>query len=123
MKDVAPQVVGKGSTSFFHHHLLLYPSPRPQQANFPTFLNRALVPCAELIDPSHLTHVIVSPRLRAQRTAELLFSGVSDKEKSKMDWETTEDIGEWKYGEYEGMHVSGLELVSGRFRKRTRRGS
>jgi broad specificity phosphatase PhoE len=68
---------------------------------------------AELIDPSHLTHVIVSPRLRAQRTAELLFSGVSDEDKSKMDWKTTEDVGEWKYGEYEGMHVSALSSQHG----------
>lgn len=61
--------------------------------------------CSELLDPKKLTHVIISPRLRAQRTAELLFASVSDEQKEKMNWQTTEEVGEWQYGQYEGLHV------------------
>lgn len=62
----------------------------------------------ELLDPTKLTHVIVSPRLRAQRTAQLLFEGVTEEEKQKMNWQTTEECGEWKYGAYEGLLVRSL---------------
>lgn len=61
------------------------------------------IPRAELIDPNKLTHIIVSPRLRAQRTAELLFGPVKESF-GQVKWETTEEVGEWKYGEYEGLH-------------------
>ncbi|KAG7530406.1 hypothetical protein FFLO_05069 [Filobasidium floriforme] len=40
-----------------------------------------------VIDPSNVAHIYVSPRQRAQKTAEL----------------TTEEIAEWDYGAYEGL--------------------
>ncbi|MCA2214019.1 histidine phosphatase family protein [Jidongwangia harbinensis] len=43
--------------------------------------------------------VLASPRLRAQRTAELAGLRVT---------ETTEDLAEWNYGEYEGVTTSDI---------------
>ncbi|KAL7409033.1 histidine phosphatase superfamily [Mrakia frigida] len=56
----------------------------------------------KLLDPSKLTHIIVSPRLRAQTTAKLLFEPAMESF-GEVKWETTEEVGEWKYGEYEGL--------------------
>ncbi|EXJ93522.1 2,3-bisphosphoglycerate-dependent phosphoglycerate mutase [Capronia coronata CBS 617.96] len=59
-----------------------------------------------LIDPSKIAKVICSPRKRAQRTLELLLEQVPDaeiKQAVKSKTETTEDIGEWGYGDYEGL--------------------
>ncbi|KAK4685900.1 sedoheptulose-bisphosphatase, partial [Tremellales sp. Uapishka_1] len=53
-----------------------------------------------LINPEHLRHVIVSPRQRAQRTADLLFSGV---ECGHVQFKTEPLVSEWDYGKYEGM--------------------
>ncbi len=48
----------------------------------------------EKLNPADFDLVLSSPRLRATRTAELAgFTNV----------ETTEDLAEWHYGEYEGM--------------------
>ena len=49
---------------------------------------------AQRLTDEHFDLVLSSPRLRAVRTAELAgFSGV----------ETTEDLAEWDYGDYEGL--------------------
>ncbi|GFZ47342.1 hypothetical protein JCM24511_05085 [Saitozyma sp. JCM 24511] len=54
----------------------------------------------KLIDPAAVRHVFISPRKRAQRTAELLF-GANPLPKCYM---TTEpEVAEWDYGAYEGM--------------------
>lgn len=45
------------------------------------------------IDPSEFGLVLTSPRLRARRTAEL--AGFTD-------YEVTDDLQEWNYGDYEG---------------------
>ncbi|KAL2161133.1 hypothetical protein VTH06DRAFT_8352 [Thermothelomyces fergusii] len=77
---------------------------------------KALVGNDRLIVPSKLAHIYVSPRLRAQRTLELLNVVYED----QLPWEAhgptfcqgarcnakvevTEDIREWDYGEYEGI--------------------
>ncbi|CZS92999.1 related to phosphoglycerate mutase [Rhynchosporium agropyri] len=77
---------------------------------------RALVGDDRLIVPKNLAHIFVSPRLRAQRTLELLYLGC----RTKLPWQDTrdhedkdirteanvqitEDIREWDYGDYEGV--------------------
>lgn len=56
----------------------------------------------KIIDPSRIAHVFISPRTRAQRTYELLFDSISQKQLEGKS-ETTEDIREWEYGAYEGL--------------------
>lgn len=64
-----------------------------------------------LIDPSKLSTVICSPRKRARRTLELLMSQVGDTESTdnasvsqlELDIDTTEDVAEWSYGDYDGL--------------------
>ncbi|KAH8821021.1 histidine phosphatase superfamily [Xylogone sp. PMI_703] len=67
-----------------------------------------LIGPGKLIDPSRLAHIFVSPRTRARRTHELLFS---DKQIAG-DSEVTEDIREWEYGLYEGLLTA--EIRAGR---------
>jgi len=45
-------------------------------------------------------HIFVSPRKRAQRTAQLLFG---DNPPPKCAITTEPDVAEWDYGKYEGM--------------------
>jgi sedoheptulose-bisphosphatase len=59
-----------------------------------------------LIDPSKVTHIICSPRKRAKRTLGLYIDRLTDAEarqrlEGKTD--TTEDIAEWTYGDYDGL--------------------
>lgn len=65
---------------------------------------KVLVGSGKLIDPSKLTHIFVSPRIRAQSTLELLLG---EDQKNELVREgkvtTTEDIAEWDYGDYEGL--------------------
>ncbi|KAK4942032.1 Sedoheptulose 1,7-bisphosphatase, partial [Elasticomyces elasticus] len=77
---------------------------------------KALVGDDRLIIPKNLAHIYVSPRARAQRTAELLGLGCD----KPLPWqashehdcanaqtsakvEVTESIREWDYGDYEGV--------------------
>ncbi|CAD6577467.1 MAG: hypothetical protein TREMPRED_001956 [Tremellales sp. Tagirdzhanova-0007] len=53
-----------------------------------------------LINPEHLRHIIISPRKRAQRTAEILFG---DHPPERCYFHTEPDVAEWDYGAYEGM--------------------
>lgn len=54
----------------------------------------------KLIDPSHLVHIFVSPRIRARKTFEL----VTEKHPEMRQRATfTEDLREWDHGDYEGM--------------------
>lgn len=55
----------------------------------------------KLIDPSRITHLFISPRIRARRTYDLLFDEAS-RENLKEKCEITEDIREWDYGLYDG---------------------
>ncbi|KAJ9099913.1 hypothetical protein QFC21_003918 [Naganishia friedmannii] len=54
-----------------------------------------------VIEPKNVSHVFVSPRKRAQTTADLLFNH-DDKNKFK-SFETEDDVAEWDYGAYEGL--------------------
>ncbi|EXJ69932.1 uncharacterized protein A1O5_07005 [Cladophialophora psammophila CBS 110553] len=59
-----------------------------------------------LIDPSKVAYIACSPRQRAQRTLQLLLDQIQDSSartalKEKIN--TTEDIAEWGYGDYEGL--------------------
>lgn len=54
---------------------------------------------SELIDPVNICHVLVSPRIRARRTFELMFEGLPE----QPSHEFTEDVREWDYGDYEGL--------------------
>ncbi|KAJ9604677.1 hypothetical protein H2200_010791 [Cladophialophora chaetospira] len=61
-----------------------------------------------LIDPSKITSIICSPRKRATRTLEILLEQVPDADarrtlESKIN--KTEDIAEWGYGDYDGLHT------------------
>lgn len=66
---------------------------------------RVLVGPGKLIDPSRVAHIYISPRKRAVKTFELLFSSSLD-DSSSDEVTTTERLAEWDYGEYEGMVTS-----------------
>ena len=64
-----------------------------------------LVGPGKLIDPSKFAHVFVSPRQRAQKTFDLLLGDAQKEALVKAGKVTvTEDIAEWEYGSYEGLH-------------------
>lgn len=54
----------------------------------------------ELIDPTLLASIHVSPRTRAQRTFELLFASTDEKPPLRID----KNVREWTYGDYEGFY-------------------
>ncbi|AAW44186.1 hypothetical protein CNBF3890 [Cryptococcus deneoformans B-3501A] len=54
----------------------------------------------KLINPAHLRHILISPRRRAQRTAQLLFGENAPPECNII---TDPEVAEWDYGAYEGM--------------------
>ena len=60
---------------------------------------------SQLIDPSRVVHIWVSPRKRARTTSDLLFGNtfaIANADQVTV----TEDIAEWDYGDYEGLIVS-----------------
>ncbi|KAL8687742.1 MAG: hypothetical protein Q9218_006174 [Villophora microphyllina] len=63
-----------------------------------------LVGTGKLIDPARFCHVFSSPRQRAQQTLDMLL-GEAQREALVKDGKltVTEDIGEWDYGDYEGV--------------------
>ncbi|KZT41838.1 phosphoglycerate mutase-like protein [Sistotremastrum suecicum HHB10207 ss-3] len=54
-----------------------------------------------LIDPTLLSGVMISPRIRARKTFELLFASSEIKPELHID----ERVREWTYGDYEGLLV------------------
>lgn len=55
-----------------------------------------------IVDPARIAHLFISPRIRARRTYDILFSEpVRQILEPKV--EITEDIREWDYGLYEGL--------------------
>ncbi|KAK9241237.1 histidine phosphatase superfamily [Lipomyces kononenkoae] len=69
---------------------------------------RALVGKDRLIDPGHLLKVYISPRLRAQRTFELLVGH----EKCGADRVVIDDrVQEWNYGDYEGLLTAQIKKL------------
>ncbi|ODQ67257.1 putative phosphoglycerate mutase [Nadsonia fulvescens var. elongata DSM 6958] len=65
----------------------------------------------KLIKPTSVTHVFISPRERAQKTFELMFEDVDRDVVAKIPTTTTEDIREWTYGDYEGMHTKDIRAL------------
>ncbi|BGP21206.1 phosphoglycerate mutase [Rhodotorula toruloides] len=63
-------------------------------------LGKRIVGEGKILDPSHIQHVFVSPRSRAQKTFELLFEGVREEERPRFELE--EGVREWEYGVCEG---------------------
>lgn len=61
--------------------------------------SRSLLGPGRLIDPSRLSHVFVSPRIRAARTYSLLLP---DGAPASTSVHTDERLAEWGYGMYEG---------------------
>ncbi|KFY07375.1 hypothetical protein V492_07199 [Pseudogymnoascus sp. VKM F-4246] len=72
--------------------------------------SKVVVGSGKLIDPSKLTRVFISPRTRAQRTYDLLFSDEA-RASLKEKVEITEDIREWEYGAYEGVTPSNIRKL------------
>lgn len=62
---------------------------------------------AELIDPQLISKTFVSPRIRAQKTFELLFENSDIKPAKEID----ERVREWTYGDYEGLFLHEIEKL------------
>ncbi|KAG8887502.1 hypothetical protein FRB98_009518 [Tulasnella sp. 332] len=58
-----------------------------------------VVGSGKLLDPVSLGHVFVSPRIRARKTFELLFSSLPELPPHSL----SDEAREWDYGEYEGL--------------------
>jgi sedoheptulose-bisphosphatase len=77
-----------------------------------------------LIDPTKITHIICSPRKRAKRTLELYLNKITDAEarqRLESQTDTTEDIAEWTYGDYDGLkphEIKDLRKSRGHDKKR-----
>jgi broad specificity phosphatase PhoE len=65
-----------------------------------SLMAKTIVGAGKLIYPPHLSHVFVSPRIRAVETYKLLLSPPNTVDAGKVTY--TEDIAEWDYGKYEG---------------------
>jgi len=58
----------------------------------------------KLLDPSKISHIFVSPRQRAQHTFKLMREVDSEGfDNANAIFETTEEVREWDYGDYEGL--------------------
>jgi len=66
-----------------------------------------IVGAGKLVDPANMERIFVSPRQRAQKTFELLFGkhlpDIAVCSTGEPTVQTTEDVREWDYGEYEGL--------------------
>ncbi|KAF4551057.1 Histidine phosphatase-like protein 4 [Elsinoe fawcettii] len=63
---------------------------------------RLLVGPGKLIDPNRVARFFVSPRKRAQQTFKLLFGDSTSEQDERIS--VTDEIAEWDYGAYEGLH-------------------
>ncbi|KIJ52634.1 hypothetical protein M422DRAFT_26203 [Sphaerobolus stellatus SS14] len=61
----------------------------------------------KLIDPNLITAVLVSPRIRAQKTFDLLWETSEIKPSKNID----ERVREWTYGDYEGLLVEQVTKI------------
>ncbi|KAF9056510.1 histidine phosphatase superfamily [Panaeolus papilionaceus] len=64
-----------------------------------------------LLDPANLNKVIVSPRQRAYKTFQLLFQHLS----LVPEHVTSEKVGEWNYGDYEGLKPAEIKALDPNF--------
>ncbi|GJJ08565.1 hypothetical protein Clacol_002784 [Clathrus columnatus] len=64
-------------------------------------LGSKAVGSGKFIDPNLLGKVLVSPRIRAQRTCQILFTNTD----IKPTIETEQLVREWTYGDYEGLYL------------------
>jgi sedoheptulose-bisphosphatase len=64
---------------------------------------KLLVGRGKLIDPANIARVFVSPRTRAQQTLKLLIGEDDRAQIDNCKIDTTEEIAEWHYGDYEGL--------------------
>ncbi|MDI1492485.1 MAG: hypothetical protein OHK93_003699 [Ramalina farinacea] len=67
-----------------------------------------LVGAGKLMDPAKFAHIFVSPRQRAQSTLDLLIGSEKERLQQADKITTTEDIAEWDYGNYEGLHPNDI---------------
>ncbi|TXC02582.1 hypothetical protein FocTR4_00015654 [Fusarium oxysporum f. sp. cubense] len=62
----------------------------------------------KLIDPSHLAHIFVSPRIRARETFELVAGNYPE---IRQRATITEEFREWDHGDYEGMTTQQIRVL------------
>lgn len=74
-------------------------------------LGPKIVGDGKLLDPAHLKHIFVSPRLRAQQTYRIIFESLG--EKNLPEYETEELVREWGYGDYEGKKTHEIRAMEG----------
>lgn len=68
----------------------------------------------KLMDPSKFVHIFVSPRQRARSTLDMLLGDAQRDTLIKQGKVTvTEDIAEWDYGDYEGLHPKEIRARRG----------
>ena len=67
-----------------------------------------LVGAGKMMDPAKFAHIFVSPRQRAQSTLDLLLGPEKERLQKAGKISVTEDIAEWDYGDYEGVHPNGI---------------
>ncbi|KAF8167766.1 histidine phosphatase superfamily [Crassisporium funariophilum] len=60
------------------------------------------------IEPKNLCDALVSPRIRAHRTFDLLFEHIEHPPKLTL----TEEVQEWNYGEYEGLKPAEIKKLN-----------
>ncbi|KAL8784658.1 MAG: hypothetical protein Q9213_003828 [Squamulea squamosa] len=71
---------------------------------------QVVVGTGNLIDPAKLTHVFVSPRIRARQTFDLLFGeGLGQASANETRVITTSELAEWDYGAYEGLTTKEIQ--------------
>jgi len=59
----------------------------------------------KLLDPKNICHIFISPRQRAQKTFKLLFGATG----TIPTYETTDEVREWDYGNYEGLVTKDIQ--------------
>lgn len=62
----------------------------------------------KFIEPSNLKYIITSPRVRARNTVKYLLEGLSEEQRANIEVSVDDDIQEWRYGDYEGMHTKDI---------------
>ncbi|KAF5323467.1 hypothetical protein D9611_005779 [Ephemerocybe angulata] len=77
------------------------------EANVKIIAERLVGPGLQAVDPKKIGLALVSPRIRAQRTFELMFEKCTDKPEKV----TCEEVREWDYGDYEGLKTHEIRAL------------